>query len=666
MPASARGPQGMAVAPILTLCAALLVLTGAIGSARADWPTDPTTNVYTLMLPQTPVAGFVPDSAGGMLFALQLRPGMHDYTAAQRVDRWGQPRWSVDSGLSLGIAVFSYIPIVNYPGQGPMLASDGGGGAYLAWIDFDDLSTGNVQAQHLTADGTRTWSPSSNPSGVALTTQGAQFPYYLPTAAPDGRGGVLVAWLDVSAPGYFVQRLGGNGLARWTAGGVPLGAPNAVNWMDVVADGAGGAIVLAAGASGVFAQRVDSTGAVRWSPGWARLSATSVNADAYTDFDPFLRDLKAASDGAGGAVVAWTDPRESGDLYAQRVDSTGALRWGSDGAVVCALPGAQSAPRCAGDGSGGVIVAWQDLRNGTDEDIYAQRIDASGVARWTPNGLPLCVQPHDQVTPTLAGVPSGGAVVAWRDSRADSLGDIYAQYVDGDGSRHWRLDGAPVCTATTGQADPFLVSDGGNGGIVAWFDSRGAIYSQRTPVNASVPVLVSVAEAEASAGRVRVTWLCTGSAQAFTIQRREDAGPWADRGLASPDGTGRIELEDRDVLPGHRYGYRLAAGPAPEAERFGEVAVDVPLAARFALHGARPNPSAGPLVIALSLIGRGPARIELLDLAGRRLLARELSDLGPGEHVLRPWEGASPAPGLYLLRLSEGERSATAKVLLTR
>jgi hypothetical protein len=56
----------------------------------------------------------------------------------------------------------------------------------------------------------------------------------------------------------------------------------------------------------------------------------------------------------------------------------------------------------------------------------------------------------------------------------------------------------------------------------------------------------------------------------------------------------------------------------------------------------------------------------VLDLAGRRMVSRDVGALGPGSHLLRLSEGRSLAPGIYLVRLSRGNRSLTASVTVIR
>lgn len=103
-----------------------------------------------------------------------------------------------------------------------------------------------------------------------------------------------------------------------------------------------------------------------------------------------------------------------------------AVTWGASGLVVCSASGSQSALTICTDGAGGAIVAWQDYRSGSNNDIYAQRITAAGVVQWTANGVPICTSTGSQVAPAIAPDGTGGAIIAWSDDRNNSHYDIYA------------------------------------------------------------------------------------------------------------------------------------------------------------------------------------------------------------------------------------------------
>jgi hypothetical protein len=51
-----------------------------------------------------------------------------------------------------------------------------------------------------------------------------------------------------------------------------------------------------------------------------------------------------------------------------------------------------------------------DYRNGTDSDVYVQRVSAAGVPQWTAGKAAMSSAPGDQLNPKL--VSAGGAVVA--------------------------------------------------------------------------------------------------------------------------------------------------------------------------------------------------------------------------------------------------------------
>lgn len=91
------------------------------------------------------------------------------------------------------------------------------------------------------------------------------------------------------------------------------------------------------------------------------------------------------------------------------------------------------------------------------------------------------------------------------------------------------------------------------------------------------------------------------------------------------------------------------------------------LGSAFALHGARSNPASRRVSISFTLAERGPATLELLDVAGRRLMSRDVGDLGPGPHVLTlDREVASLGTGVYLVRLRQGSRFAAGKLCVIR
>src|SRR5262249_12730135 len=103
-------------------------------------------------------------------------------------------------------------------------------------------------------------------------------------------------------------------------------------------------------------------------------------------------DIEAISDGAGGVIATLgVDGDSLQDILVGRLDASGALPpgWPGYGVDVCRTRNVQAFPRIVPDGTThGAIIAWEDLRNGTDYDVYAARVDPAGKLLSVPMGPP--------------------------------------------------------------------------------------------------------------------------------------------------------------------------------------------------------------------------------------------------------------------------------------
>jgi hypothetical protein len=83
----------------------------------------------------------------------------------------------------------------------------------------------------------------------------------------------------------------------------------------------------------------------------------------------------------------------------------------------------------------------------------------------------------------------------------------------------------------------------------------------------------------------------------------------------------------------------------------------------FALEGVQPNPAGRrSLRVAFALPHAAPARLELLDMSGRRVLARDVGSLGAGRHTVNLAEGRVLPAGIYWVSLRQGLNRRTARV----
>ena len=117
----------------------------------------------------------------------------------------------------------------------------------------------------------------------------------------------------------------------------------------------------------------------------------------------------------------------------------------------------------------------------------------------------------------------------------------------------------------------------------------------------------------------------------------------APTGVAT-DGAGNVYVSDLGNNRIQKFGPASGVGVPGEG----------PLA--FALDPVRPDPvrSGSALTVQFTLPGAGATSLELLDVAGRLVSAREVGQLGAGRHALDFSAGRTLAPGIYLVRLQQG------------
>lgn len=247
----------------------------------------------------------------------------------------------------------------------------------------------------------------------------------------------------------------------------------------ITTDGASGAIIVwqdisPTSSSDIYVQRIDARGQIRWTT-----NGVAICLEKDTQLLPNL-----IPDGESGAIIAWWDKRAGNmDIYAQRVNRNGEVQWQPGGVPVCAASGVQQDFDITPDGEGGAIITWHDYRAQSGApDIYVQRINTQGKPQWKRDGIMISRQESYQRYPTIAGDGAGGAIIAWHDWRGENC-DIHAQRVDANGQILWREHGIPICVMPEHQWYAAIASDGGGGAIIIWMDSRDKagwdIYAQR-------------------------------------------------------------------------------------------------------------------------------------------------------------------------------------------
>lgn len=197
--------------------------------------------------------------------------------------------------------------------------------------------------------------------------------------------------------------------------------------------------------------------------------------------------------------------------------------------------------------------------------------------------------------------------------------------------------------------------------------SGGEIGAYGPGPGSPVPVSgASLVSAEASDGVSRIRWYVTDPGRKASIIRRVDGGEWEPKAVLYADGTGYIDLEDRDVTPGTRYGYAVGTQAAGQIGIDGEVWLTVELPA---LSEGRlsivPNPATDGWAVRFTSAVPVEGTVEVVDLAGRCVSTQGLGLISPGAHSAYVPAG-SLAPGVYWIRLRQGADLLQARAVKTK
>lgn len=184
----------------------------------------------------------------------------------------------------------------------------------------------------------------------------------------------------------------------------------------------------------------------------------------------------AISDGANGSIIFFNDFNNNYDFYAQKITAAGVVAWGTTATpvAICETTTEKYELAAIPDGNGGAFIVWSDYRHDPDNaEIYVQRINNAGVPQWGANGKRITSSlTQDDLTPVLCSDGAGGIIVAWNWDNGTSDIQSFAQRLNGTGDVQWTANGKQVCTAAGFRGNNILVSDGNNGALIFFIDSR--------------------------------------------------------------------------------------------------------------------------------------------------------------------------------------------------
>lgn len=517
----------------------------------------------------------------------------------------------------------------------------------------------------------------------------------LPSPTPDGSSGAFVTWSDArrGPTDLYAHHVLSDGSAdpAWPVNGVAVAQSGAVGPQTLVQDGAGGILALwldtRAGASGIYAQRVDGNGQIH--TGWPVDGIRVVLPGPAAPPSVF----SACSDGVGGAYIGWVHFTPfSANAYSARI-----VRITKDGAIAAGWPAAGVAVgsstfyspslRILAEPSGGVLFGFTGRTDfGPTVDVYTGR-----VGRILPTGAyAFSVSPNPSTFGTFRGPSNmsigsdgqGGMFATWFDAQGGGTGTLYGQHHANDGATLW-----PVGTQV-----PFLGPihpDGSGGayltnvnGVVHRRASDGTIPPEWPTAGFAFPAAVTNYIFRPRLDGLTAWWYepVTGLGMDHRVsflQPDGEIGPdWSTSGTplcsALNDQTG-IEVafdlsngalafwqdqRNNAATKTDIYMMRVPFGATTDVP-------ETPATLSFGVGRVAPNPARARMQVELVLGGTGPASLELIDLAGRRVSRQVLLGDGPRARTVDLDVARLPS-GSYWLRLAQGGRNFTQRVAIIR
>jgi len=570
------------------------------------------------------------DSSDGVIvtvvkFGTMYYDGVGSHSlVVQRIDSQGIALWG-DSGVTAGRMYRSYF----YFPFGPIVGvADGGGGLVLAWTSLTGGGSGppHVYAQHIDAGGMVLW----DTAGVDLG------PGIEPQIITDGSGGAIVSWSEWSEAFPHVQRIDSSGTALWTAGGVPLASSQGtVGYTRIATDNDGGAFVVWSGDDGPRVQRVDSDGLPLWIPG----GVTLWEAEAAT------YPIQIEPDGLGGAVVVWTiNLTGTTDLRAQRFDSSGRILWTTEGADVSNAPFTQSRPAAVSAGPGTFIVAWQDSRNGTDADIFAQMVGEGGNLGapafhtgvrdgWNLLSAPISATSYREES-VFPGAESRAYTYSGKYAQCDQVNTSSGYWIKYPGA------GSVPMTGVLRDNDTVTIVPGWNM-IGSAGEPLGVASLQSDPPGLATTEFFGFDEDYFVADTIlpgRAYWVKASSAGKIFLM------PPGENGYAA-----RIRIVPTSEQP-----------PTPPAGIENE---EHPKA--FSLLSNYPNPFNSTTTITFTLPAGQRVSLNVFNILGERTAALVDGWLDAGAHTIE-WDAGNLPGGIYFCELRAGEATQTVKLVLMK
>jgi hypothetical protein len=375
--------------------------------------------------------------------------------------------------------------LVNYD-----MIADNGDNAIITFTDLRDSDV-NPYAYKISPAGTFLWGP----NGVALTDS---INVYQPNpkVVQTSDGNYVIAWIYDSNPQKIaMQKLDNAGNKQWGSAPIKIagGPGETFTYPSLVPSDNGSVIMLWSKYTGsfispgnyrLFTQKYSSAG----SPVWNATQDTVYHLGNVNGF--FVPSIY--SDGNNGALYSWQDDRNSDNLqsaYVQHFNSNGDALFPINGAEGSTEAGTNKfAPTVVrSNTTGETYMFWKHTNSlQSDQGVYGQKFNASGVRQWTDNGKVFQSMGTYEIVTMTGGHLDSNIMLFFNGGTGGGNNVIRAFKTGPSGSFHWTGNILTPASSLSSKGNLVGIVNQSGMSIIAWKDGRqdiGGIYAQNINLN---------------------------------------------------------------------------------------------------------------------------------------------------------------------------------------
>jgi hypothetical protein len=336
----------------------------------------------------------------------------------------------------------------------------------------------------------------------------------------------------------------------------------------------------------VFYQRLSPTGIQHFQQGGDMVADLSNSS---------TEDYGLDVDTSGDALIAFLDTREGSNqqVTAQKLGPGGGRLWGRLGVQLTNDSNSHAAPKITGTSDGNIVVAWTSNSN-----VVLQKLNAAGQPQWS-SGVVFSSSTYDYLLADLHAADNGSVIVSWVQNQGfGSDSQLRANKISATGTLLWGSGNVDIFDMGSLQFGnfPYFVYDGNGGAVFAWYTNSPTLqcFAQHILADGSEAFPQNGSPVSANSANVRVS-----PSAAYRASTQEVFVFWTE--------------EDANQVLNGVYGQKFNSSGAPQWGADGLVIV--PLGSDQQIFVTTVQSATGALTFWVDQASYGSATIQAIKLA---------------------------------------------------